>query len=246
MVDMQRRIELLQAQIDEAAGGSPHDFDGWRERTRGILRAVVGQEHPAIERFNRIRYGLSVWSEATPRSAWSEAQEAGVRRGIAILEGVIHELRSAAPEGPELRPTGLHPWVSGAVAGLWDDGHHRQAVEEACRAVEVRLRSKLGVDVSGTALVTEAFNPSDPKPGHPRLRFREFEEGTQAWTDAHRGAMNFAQGCVMRIRNLVAHVELELDEQPALEALAAMSLLARWIEEGDVESFDEGGPSTHT
>ena len=39
------------------------------------------------------------------------------------------------------------------------------------------------------------------------------------------------------IRNPVAHLpndEIELDEQTALERLAALSLFARWVDEADV------------
>jgi hypothetical protein len=189
-----------------------------------------------MARFDDIRYGLIAWTTDTPDSAWAAAQAAGVKQGIAILEGVIHELRSSEPADPSLKVRGLHPWITGAVGGLWDDGHHRQALDEATRAVEVRLRARLGVDLSGTPLVTEAFNPSPPQPDRSRLRFSGFEEGTRAWTDAHRGAMHFAQGCMLRIRNLVEHHDTELDEQVALESLAAISLLARWIEEAKVVS----------
>jgi hypothetical protein len=87
--------------------------------------------------------------------------------------------------------------------------------------------------------VTEAFNPNPPKPGHRRLRFAEFEEGTQAWTDAHQGAMHFAQGCMLRIRNILEHHHGEVDQRVALECLAALSLLARWTDEAAVV----GGPS---
>lgn len=225
-----RRIELLKRQIDEAKQGHPDDFKGWRERTRAALRVTLGQDHPAIERFDDIRYGLAIWTEGTPESAWDSAQADGVRSGIAILEGAIHEIEASESEISGLSTGGFHSWVAGAVTGLWDDGHYRQAVDEAARAIELRLRSKINVDLSGTALVTEAFNPDPPRPGHPRLRFAEFEERSKAWTDAHQGAMHFGQGCMLRIRNLLEHHEDDIEEQVALESLAALSLLARWID----------------
>lgn len=108
---------------------------------------------------------------------------ADVRRIESKLRAIVHEA-----------DCGICAQRTGAVTGLWDDGHHRQAVDEASRAIELRLKAKLGTDLSGTPLIAEAFNPASPKEGQKRLRFVEFEEGTRAWTDAHQGAMNFGQG----------------------------------------------------
>ena len=43
-------------------------------------------------------------------------------------------------------------------------------------------------------------------------------------------------GCEKGIRNLVTHGGRKPDEQTALEMLAALSLLARWIDEVEVET----------
>ncbi len=240
-MDAAKRIELLRAQIDEANAGRPSDFKAWRERTRAALRVAVGENHPALERFDGIRYGLMMWSGSTPQSAWDGAQEAGVRSAIAILEGAIHELESVEPAGPPAGTDGLHPWVLAAIAGLWDDGHHRNAVDEAARAIELRLRKKIGGDGSGTDLVTRAFNPQPPTVQQPRLRFREYEAGTRSWTNAHQGAMHFGQGCMMRIRNLIEHSDDPISPQYARECLFALSLLARWIDEAEVERNADTG-----
>ena len=52
-----------------------------------------------------------------------------------------------------------------------------------------------------------------------------------------QGAMSFGVGCFQAIRNPVGHLpndEHELTEQQALERLAALSLLARWVDEADI------------
>jgi hypothetical protein len=43
--------------------------------------------------------------------------------------------------------------------------------------------------------------------------------------------MSFGAGCFQAIRNPVGHLINEQSEQAALERLAALSLLARWITE---------------
>lgn len=150
------------------------------------------------------------------------------------------ELELSEPEAPAVDVGELHPWVSGSAASLWDGNHRRNAVEESARTIEVQLRAKLRVDGgTGTKLV-QAFATSPPKPGQPRLRFSGFEEGSESWNNAHQGAMAFGQGCMMRIRNLYNHAHEPTDAE-ALEALAALSLLARWVEEAHVVSADSGG-----
>jgi len=133
----------------------------------------------------------------------------------------------------ELDVVGLHPWIRGAVEGLWDNAPPRMAVDEAAHKIEVPLKALLGVDLTGTPLVTEALNTAAPKPGGKRPRFSGYERDTQAWTNAHEGAMNLARGCKMRLRNLAEHHE-EFGRDVALEALAAFSLLARWIESAEI------------
>lgn len=238
-MDPARRVTALRRQIEEANGGRPADFKAWRQRTHAAVRTVMGADHPTVHALDEVSYTLSMWTDSTPDSAWDRAQQAGVRSAIAILEGAIHEIELSAPTGPQVNAAALHAWIAGAVAGLWDNGHYRQAVDEATRAIEVRIRTMTGSHKTGTALVTDAFNPAPAKPGETRLRFQQFEEGTPAWTNAHDGAMHFARGCMLRIRNLIEHHDEPLEEQEALESLAALSLLARWTESATVEE----GPS---
>lgn len=232
----QRAIQLINDQIEEANNGKPSDFSGWRERTAAVLRAVFSDGHPVIERFEGVSYSPGIWSTSTPQQVFNDARVSGVRQGIAVLSGAIRELETTTPDEPLPETRSLHPWVSGAVAGLWDDGHHRQAVDEATRAVEIRTKAKLGVDLSGFQLFTEGFNPDPPRPDRPRLRFDGFDRDSRSWTDAHQGAMHFGQGCAMRIRNVLEHHDFDVDEQEALECLAALSLLARWVDDASLET----------
>ena len=51
-----------------------------------------------------------------------------------------------------------------------------------------------------------------------------------------RGARTFAEGVFAGIRNPLAHeADQEMPEQQALEYLAALSVLARWVDESTVE-----------
>ena len=54
------------------------------------------------------------------------------------------------------------------------------------------------------------------------------------------GLRFYAPGVQMTIRNSVAHGAGQLDEQAAVERLAALSLLARWVDECDLVEAPAG------
>ena len=141
------------------------------------------------------------------------------------------------PEGPALSAPLLHPWVWHAAVDLWGNRHYEDAVFRAAAAIERQLQLKLDRgDLSGTALYTEAFNTRSGQ----RLRFghirKETDDGKlkKDWTSSHQGAMHFGMGCALGIRNPLAHGARDLDEHEALEYLAALSVLARWIDTAQV------------
>lgn len=166
---------------------------------------------------------------------WSAARQVCIR-----IRGVLRDLdereQILGPSGPQLAAAGLHPWVWESAASLWDDGHRRSALQSASARIEIQLQAKVGpTSRSGVPLVRSAFSSDPPRPGDPRLRFAEFTPGTPSWTDAHEGAMSFGAGCFQRIRNLASHSVDEPAEQVALEELAALSVLSRWIDDAQLE-----------
>ena len=90
-------------------------------------------------------------------------------------------------------------------------------------------------DVSETDLFKQAFSLDAAVPGKARLR-RMSPEDSDTYRSAQRGAMALAEGIFAGIRNPLAHeAGMELDEQAALEYLAALSILARWVDDSTVE-----------
>ena len=53
-----------------------------------------------------------------------------------------------------------------------------------------------------------------------------------------RGAWSLAEGLFAGVRNLASHTyqETEVDEQRSLEQLAAVSVLARWVDDATMAS----------
>jgi hypothetical protein len=165
------------------------------------------------------------------------------RRAILRAEGILADREALAkalgPQGPELRATGLHPWVWETAAPLWASNHYRQAVATAAGNVSLKVQSKLDRwDVADDALMTEALSEKAPAPGKPRLRVpatpgRPFEEALQS------GTLFYARGVYSIIRNPATHnVTEDWAEQRALEALAALSVLARVLDAATVQKAD--------
>lgn len=225
--------DRLRRLIEEADGLADDRLSAWKERARLALSAATGGDPDQLERFDQIRWSLGMWTDSTPPSAHQEARRRGLRRSAELLEAVLEDMeaRESTPELPGLDPSAMHPWVADAAARLWQDGHKRQAVQAAATSVEGWLRARTGVHQGSiVSLAGSAFSAAEPSADSPRLRFPGFDPpGSDSWKSAHEGAGAFARGCFLRIRNLYTHQDSDTGQED-LEALAALSLLARWIE----------------
>ena len=86
-------------------------------------------------------------------------------------------------------------------------------------------------DLTGKNLYEQAFSPKGPAEDNPRLRLDFVDpEDKDTWQSAHLGAMYLGLASAQGIRNPVAHHKADLSEQEALEQLAVLSVLARWVD----------------
>lgn len=216
----------------------PHDyyeFPNWKENDEQIRLGL-----PAVKRLGeRIDANLAnTMLEGSSIYSWPWAE---VDNAILGLMGTLESEEEVddllGPAGPHISAGRLHPWVWGPAASLWDDGHRRAAIQAASTQLDLALQAKLNrFDVGGTDLVTQSFTVEAPEVGKPRLRFRGLQPGTDIFKSAHEGAMHFGRGCFMAIRNLATHDLTEPEEQVALELLAALSVMAGWIDVAEVKS----------
>ncbi|MGO1025651.1 TIGR02391 family protein [Streptomyces rubiginosohelvolus] len=174
------------------------------------------------------------WKEPARQPFWREREAA--HRAVAQLEAEQELADNLGSGAPQLDASTLHPWVWGSVQGLWGSGHYRQAVGVAAVAVNAQAQAKVGrKDLSESKLLGDVFSTKDPEPGKPRLRLAP-KEDSDTWRSRHEGAAAFARGVYAGIRNPIAHeAGDELEENEALEQLAAFSILARWIDTATVE-----------
>jgi len=171
-------------------------------------------------------------------SKWNPLREAALR-GREVLGRDAELGANLGENAPELSASDFHPWVWSGASSLWQSGHYRQAVEDAIRKLNAETQNKVGRrDVSETDLFNQAFTLEPAQHGKARLR-RMTPDDSKTYKSVQRGAMLFAEGIFAGIRNPLAHEdEHDLSEQQALEYLAALSVLARWVDEATVEQAE--------
>ncbi len=167
------------------------------------------------------------WFEEKKRN-WIWQAKATSEDLIGELDLITIHQDIIGPAGPALVAEGLHPWIWNAAVSLWDSGHYKQAVENAWNALVKETQIKTRSTATGKRLYGNLFSvsSSDKRP----LEFSDIEKETEDWISAHEGAHHYGMGCSQGIRNLRAHTTDILDEQEALEYLASLSVLARWID----------------
>jgi uncharacterized protein (TIGR02391 family) len=132
----------------------------------------------------------------------------------------------------ELPPTtgvdAMHPTVWGAARKLWADGHFRLAVQSAAETLTAQVKARTGLqNMDATNVYEKAFAGKGAHllqwPGDPADR---------TVSTMQSGLSKYAPGVNMTVRNTATHsTGDEMTAQDALERLAALSLLARWVDE---------------
>ncbi len=200
-----------------------------------LLAERLDPEHYLQGQFDGRSPSIRLLGEYTPL-IWHRGRKA-THRLKGIIDGRQRRDVLFSPAGPQLSASGLHPWVWDAAKNLWQGMHYKQAVFEAANAVTLQAQIKVDdTNTEGRSLFGQIFSIKDPEGGKARLRFLEYDQNQSqdSWNSAHAGAMHFGMGCALRIRNLLAHPdhsESVLTEQEALEYLAALSILARWVDD---------------
>jgi hypothetical protein len=160
------------------------------------------------------------------------------QRGLGVLRDLDEIQQMLASDSPALRADRLHPWVWDAAQTFWDAGAFGVAVEQAAKSITAHTQAKSAVhDLADDALMQEVLTENEAKPGG-RVRLRlPGDRSTPTWHSRQRGMQRFALGVFYGIRNPAAHDHRpDWPEQVALEYLAALSVLARWISETEVEA----------
>ncbi len=202
---------------------------------RGPETEAAAKAHVVEQILDRVLPG---WRKGCPLKDdeydWLRDQASRAKSALQRSAELAEKLGDNAPD---MDAANLHQWAWENGKTYWNTSHYHQAVMQAAIRINAEAQAKLGrMDVSETGLFNEAFTLDAPKPGAPRLRLAK-DDGSKTYQNLHRGARAFAEGLYAAIRNPGMHTPSGGgEEQLALEQLAAFSLLARWVDQADVET----------
>lgn len=166
---------------------------------------------------------------------WRQHHRACVR-AISELDHREQVTAMLGDDAPSLSARAFHPWAWQGARSMWSVGSYDRAVEDALARVNAETRNKVDRrDLGETKLFQLVFSTEAPKPGVPRLRLMA-DDGSDTYKSVHRGAATLAEGLFALLRNPAAHEVRthEGQEQVALERLAAVSTLARTVDQAQV------------
>jgi uncharacterized protein (TIGR02391 family) len=162
-----------------------------------------------------------------------DGHKRGIARSVSILEtnvALFEEALQDAGNSPKSRVIGafadldLHPEISRAAATLFDNGHYSNAVEDACKILDLLVKMRSGRDdMSGTELMQTVFSPKSPV-----LRFNDLTSETDR--SEQQGMMFLFAGAMLAIRNPRAHELIKDNPEQALEYIGFLSTLAKAVD----------------
>lgn len=126
----------------------------------------------------------------------------------------------------------LHPSIQASSAALLLSGHYAQAIFEAFKTVELRVRELSGLDLTGQDLMAQALNGDQP------IISVATEAGISG-RDEQVGFRFMLMGAMTGIRNPKAHENVDQrDPVVTMEYLAFASLLLGRLDGADVRRPD--------
>lgn len=88
-MNLAKKMQLLDQQIEEAKDGRPLDFSDWKNTTEVVLRTIFGEAGSIPSKFRRIKYTPGMWTENTDFAPY---RMRGVREGISLLKAAKKEI----------------------------------------------------------------------------------------------------------------------------------------------------------
>jgi hypothetical protein len=210
-----------------------HDY-GFYDRTAASEHEVVASAQVIEKILDKV---VPPWRRTIPvdlTGKWLQHHEAALR-AIAEVETTAEVQANLGDTSPTMTAAAMHPWVWESAESLWSSGHFGEAVMAATVKLNAELQNKVGRrDIGETALFQQSYSNDSPAPDRPRLRPHGDDGGSTA-KSLRRGIMSLAEGVYAGMRNPYSHDgAADTKEQVALEQLATVSLLARWIDESEV------------
>lgn len=237
LAELQSFIDLTELVSRPQASGRTV-VAGDNRRVKGQSDEIVKKAHVVEQILDRV---IPTWRndlEKLDNKRWQVHRQAALRAVSEIKhrEEIAEKLGDNAPQ---ISAAALHPWVWESARSLWQSGHYRAAVQAAVTKLNAETQNKVGRrDISEKALFSESYSSNAPEPGKARLRPAN-DDGGKTASSIRRGIASLAEGLYAAIRNPASHDLLdELEEHVALEQLAVVSVLARFIDDSAVIKWE--------
>ncbi|MFF1519721.1 TIGR02391 family protein [Streptomyces sp. NPDC058305] len=209
--------EVLQAAADRVARAA-----GRASAAPGLTQMYIG-----VVGFPKPLDPIAAWKTVITPKPLLEPSDVldSAEQILGRLEALTDKAEAELP--PTTGVEAMHPTIWGAARKLWLDGHFRLAVQSAAETLISQLKTRTGLaNMDATNVYEKVFNAKSPVltwPGDPNDR---------TVSSMQNGLSKYAPGLNMTVRNTATHVASdEMTAQQALERLAALSLLAHWIDE---------------
>jgi len=195
-------------------------FNGGDSNSRRILRNFLGRwldqeldSGPDHDQERLLREDLA-------RQGWF------ARDGRLIRDEPIRRATMAPLLGGDLLAN-LHPKIQEAARPSFSVGRCAEAVFEAFKTIELRVRELSSSDRSGVALMGDAFDKDSPE-----LALND--RATRPQIDEQKGFAFIFKGAMLGVRDPKAHAPFEeLEERRALDYLGLASLLMRRLDDAE-------------
>src|SRR3954470_5768405 len=118
----ERAIEALEelkenAATSEVLRGGEY-LTAWKGKVRGILVAALGKDDHLVERFDKVRYSLGMYTNHTPQSAFDDARRGGIRNACGVIDAALYQLRLTVDEAEPVDARSFDPDLWEHVKGL--------------------------------------------------------------------------------------------------------------------------------
>lgn len=193
------------------------------------LRAASAQTHTIISRVLE-RTNIPDLVQRRDSVYWIDTGIEFAEHALAVMKTRAETAAKLGTNAPTMKADALHPLIWDAASKRWESGHYTDAVQRAATALSGLVKDRTGrYELGDKDLMGQAFSLAGPQPGKPRLRWPGKDEDLTV-NAMRQGILSMAQGAFSAIRNPAAHTTDELPMQEALEQLATLSILTRWID----------------
>lgn len=233
-------VRKLRRRIDEvkALGLENLNYDDARveSATRNIKADIIdifGRHSPEYLTHGVYSVGYPDGSYGQDDHQYQQSYVKGLPNGVRMLESLIKRLEEkredlggdkTARVRASFEGLDLHPRIAEASAELYQNRHYRNAVLDACLALEDYVKQKSRCrNRDGADLMRYVFSRNAPV-----LAFNALVDDTDK--SEQEGMMHLFEGVMLALRNPRAHTLSDDSPEQGLEYIAFLSLLAKRLE----------------